>query len=204
MVFFSFYLLSELDGTAQDRKMKSALWGLVASENHKALSNYVQSLFENEHFEGNVLNVCIYLSETESSYTSYATICLRFTSIIGIKVKHLSNQTPACMKMTWTCSNGRPAAQIRKSTHLRRMQCSYWFKPWIVILGPYHFALRCCMQDSTFPWGFKRAAGQMTQPIVHCIFVPSGRKATTPQQVTPQACCDIWHWNSAPLSARAT
>lgn len=55
-----------------------------------------------------------------------------------------------------------------------------------------------------FPWGLKWAVGQMTQPIVQCIFVSSVRKATTPQQVTPQACCDIWHWNSAPLSARAT
>lgn len=54
-----------------------------------------------------------------------------------------------------------------------------------------------------FPWGSTWAVGQMTQPIVHYIFVSSLRRATTPQPVTPQACCDICHWNSVPLSAGA-
>lgn len=58
--------------------------------------------------------------------------------------------------------------------------------------------------ESSSHWALNWAFGQMTQPIAHCIFVSSVKKATTPQQVTPQACCDIWHWNSAPLSARAT
>lgn len=57
-------------------------------------------------------------------------------------------------------------------------------------------------EESSPHWGLKWAVVQMTQPIAHCIFVSSVRKATTPQQVTPQACCDIWHWNSAQLSAR--
>lgn len=30
-----------------------------------------------------------------------------------------------------------------------------------------------------------RALGQMTPPIVHCVFVSTGRKVTTPQPVTP-------------------
>lgn len=49
-----------------------------------------------------------------------------------------------------------------------------------------------------FPW----AESQTTRPT-HCIFVPSMRRATTPQPLAPQARCDL-DWESTPLSAWTT
>lgn len=41
-----------------------------------------------------------------------------------------------------------------------------------------------------------------SQSYTASLFLRRG-KQQRPQPVTPQACCDIWHWNSAPLSAGA-
>lgn len=123
-----------------------------------------------------------------------------------LRLRHANIFNTNCLNMRW-CTVFSPDWEKRQSH--TALFCSHWHavskkrcnisELGTLKLTNYSFVSvcsRCWVQESYpqwFAWGFKWAVGQMTQPIVHCIFVFSVRKATTPQQATPQACCDIWH-----------